>query len=90
MVFPLVAQGASAVLAWDAPTGTVTGYNLYRSTTSGAFTTKLNATQPTTGQMGGETYLPGKLQTPKQVSVKVHCSFANAKVPPLSAAVTTT
>jgi len=44
MVFPLLAQGASAVLAWDAPTGTITGYNLYRSTTSGVFTTKLNAT----------------------------------------------
>lgn len=49
-------------------------------------TTKLNATQPSTGQLGGHTYLPGRLHTPKPISVKVHCSFANAKVPPLSAA----
>ena len=48
MLFPMLALGASAVLAWDAPAGTITGYNIYRSTTSGAFTTKLNAALVTT------------------------------------------
>ncbi len=43
MAFPILSQAASAVVAWDAPTGTITGYNIYRSTTSGVFTAKLNA-----------------------------------------------
>lgn len=52
-------------------------------------TTKLNATQPTTGQFGGHTFLPGKLHTPKPLVLTVHCSFANAKKPPLTASAET-
>lgn len=48
-------------------------------------TTKLDATQPTTGQYGGHTFLPGKLQTPKPIVLTVHCSLAAAKRPPLTA-----
>ena len=48
-------------------------------------TTKLNATQPTTGQYGGHTFMPGKLQRGEPIVLKVHCSVASAKRPPLTA-----
>jgi fibronectin type 3 domain-containing protein len=53
MLFPALtvqAQAATVNLAWDVPAsgGAATGYNVYRSTVSGQFTTKLNATPLTT------------------------------------------
>ena len=47
-------------------------------------TTKLNATQPSTTQLFGHTFLPGKLGMPGAITLKVHCSNVAAKRPPLT------
>jgi fibronectin type 3 domain-containing protein len=48
-VDPPVVTGHNVALTWKAPPiGTITGYNVYRGTASGVYTTPLNAT-PVTG-----------------------------------------
>jgi len=55
------AQAATVNLAWDLPTtgGATASYNIYRSTVSGQFTTKLNAAPVTTLTYADTTAAPG-------------------------------
>lgn len=46
--FSATAQSFTVALSWDASTSTVSGYNIYRSTTSGSGYAKLNTTLLTT------------------------------------------
>lgn len=89
MAAPQVATGTTIVFGTSAFAATIMGGNLGAARREKVRTTALAATQPTTNQEGGHTYIPGKLHDLEDLDLEIQWNPATGSRVPLHAAAET-